>query len=123
MRISESEFQAAAQKLICDVAAVKAVAEVESGKYGAFLPTGDPVILFERHKFSKFTGRKYDQTHPDISNRKSGGYGAVSEQHGKLARAAALNRDAALQSCSWGTLSGDGYALAVARFFKLAGIY
>jgi hypothetical protein len=102
MPISESESQAAAQKLNCDVAAVKAVAEVECGKYGAFLPTGDPVILFEHHKFSKFTGRKYDQTHPDISNRKSGGYGAVSEQHGKLARAAALDRDAALQSCSWG---------------------
>lgn len=32
MPISESEFQAAAQKLNCDVAAVKAVADVECGK-------------------------------------------------------------------------------------------
>lgn len=102
MALSEQDYEQAAAKLGCEVAAVKAVSEVESGKYGAFLPDGEPVILFERHKFSKLTGRKYDQDYPDISNRKPGGYGTVSAQHARLQKAAALDRDAALASCSWG---------------------
>ncbi|HEY0005210.1 MAG TPA: N-acetylmuramidase family protein [Pyrinomonadaceae bacterium] len=102
MPLTEEDYQQAAEKLNCEVAAIKAVAEVESGPHGAFLPTGEPVILFERHKFSKLTGRKYDATHPGISNRTPGGYGPVSQQHARLAEAAALDREAALQSCSWG---------------------
>ncbi len=102
MSLSEDDFKKAAQKLGCEVAAVKAVAEVESGKYGAFLPSGEPVILFERHKFSQLTGHVYDQQYPDISNKKPGGYGPVSMQHARLQKAAALDRDAALQACSWG---------------------
>jgi hypothetical protein len=102
MALSDDDYKQAADRLGCEVAAVKAVAEVESGRYGAFLPSGEPVILFERHLFSRLTGRKYDAQYPDISNRKPGGYGAVSQQHVRLQKAAALDRNAALQSCSWG---------------------
>jgi N-acetylmuramidase len=102
MALSEDDFEQAATRLGCEVAAIKSVAEVECGQYGAFLPTGEPVILFERHKFSKLTGGKYDKTHPDISNPKPGGYGKVSAQHARLEKAAELDREAALQSCSWG---------------------
>jgi len=44
--LTEDDYKEAAQKLGCDVAAVKAVSEVESGPHGAFLSSGDPVILF-----------------------------------------------------------------------------
>lgn len=107
--LTEDDYQQAAQKLNCEVAAIKAVSEVESGPHGAFLPSGDPVILFERHKFSKFTGGKYDQSNPGISNRKPGGYGQVSEQHGRYQEAAALDPDAAIQSCSWGRFQIMGF--------------
>jgi hypothetical protein len=107
--LTEHDYQEAAQKLGCEVAAVKAVAEVESGPHGAFLASGDPVILFERHKFSKFTGGKYDQSNPDISNRKPGGYGPVSQQHARYQEAAALDADAAIMSCSWGRFQVMGF--------------
>ncbi len=107
--ITEDDYKKAAQKLGCEVAAIKAVSEVESGPHGAFLPSGDPVILFERHKFSKFTGGKYDDSHPGISNRKPGGYGPVSQQHARFEEAAALDSDAAQQSCSWGRFQVMGF--------------
>ena len=107
--LTEEDYEAAAKKLGCDVAAVKAVSEVESGPHGAFLPSGDPVILFERHKFSKFTGGKYDQSNPGISNRSPGGYGPVSKQHDRFQEACALDSDAALQSCSWGRFQVMGF--------------
>lgn len=100
--LTESDYMNAAKQLGCEVAAIKAVAEVESGPYGAFLQSGEPVILFERHLFSRLTGRKYDATHPDISNRIAGGYGKVSQQHKRLERAAELDYDAAIKSASWG---------------------
>jgi hypothetical protein len=102
MPLTDDDFKQAADRLGCEVAAIKAVAEVESGPYGAFLPDGKPVILFERHLFSRLTKKKYDATAPDISNPKPGGYGPVSTQHARLDKAAALDKDAAQQSCSWG---------------------
>lgn len=99
--ITEADYARAAQSLGVEIAAIKAVAEVESRGDG-FLETGEPVILFERHIFSRLTKGKYDKTHPDISNPKSGGYGKESEQHARLQRAVKLDRDAALQSASWG---------------------
>jgi hypothetical protein len=102
MPLTDDDFKQAADRLDCEVAAIKAVAEVESGPYGAFLPDGKPVILFERHLFSRLTKKKYDASNPDISNPKPGGYGKVSQQHLRLDKAAALDKDAAQQSCSWG---------------------
>lgn len=99
--LTEADFQRAARTLGCDVAAVKAVCEVESPR-GGYQPDGQVSILFERHKFSKLTGGVYDRSHPDISNPKAGGYGKFSEQHSKLQRAVELNRPAALMATSWG---------------------
>ena len=61
--ISEGDYQAAAQSLGCEVAAIKAVASVESRGRG-FLPSGRPKILFESHVFSKFTKHIYDPLSP-----------------------------------------------------------
>jgi hypothetical protein len=102
MPLTDNDFKRASDQLGCEVAAIKAVSEVESGPYGAFLPDGKPVILFERHLFSRLTKKKYDARHPDISNPKAGGYGKVAEQHARLEKAAALDKEAAEQACSWG---------------------
>lgn len=107
--LTDDDYKQAAQKLGCDIPAVKAVAEVESGRNGAFLASGDPVILFERHKFHKFTSGKYDQSNPNISNSTPGGYGPVSQQHARYQEACALDPDAAMQSCSWGRFQVMGF--------------
>lgn len=107
-QLTEPDFVRAAAALSCEVAAVKAVCEVEAPK-GGFLPDGRPTILFERHQFSKRTGGKFDAAHPDISNRKPGGYVGGSAEHGRLERAASLDRDAALKSASWGRFQAMGF--------------
>lgn len=99
--LTEADYARAARALAVDVPAIKAVAEVESAGDG-FLDTDEPTILFERHKFHKHTGGRFSQAHPDISNPKSGGYGKTKDQHARLQKAVALDRDAALMSTSWG---------------------
>lgn len=109
MKITLTDYERAAAKLGCSVAAVRAVAQVESGPYGAFLASGEPVILFERHKFHLYTQGKYSSAHPDISNGRPGGYGKVSDQHARMGRAASLDRNAALMAASWGLFQVLGY--------------
>jgi len=78
-----------------------------------FLPSRRPQMLYERHYFSRLTNHVYDDD--DISSPQPGGYGIAGEpQYDRLARAMELNRDAALQSCSWGLgqIMGSNYKLA-----------
>lgn len=107
---SEEAYRRAAATLRCDVAAIKAVAEVEAGPQGAFLPSGEPVILYERHIFHDLTDGRYDGAKASgvpafcsvISSPSPGGYGPFSAQHARLQAAVALDRTAALMSASWG---------------------
>jgi peptidoglycan hydrolase-like protein with peptidoglycan-binding domain len=95
-----ADFATAAASLDCDVAAIQAVAKVESAR-AAFDDLGRPTILYERHLFRRFTKGKFDNR-PDLSNPEAGGYGKFSEQYGKLQRAYKLDEEAALKACSWG---------------------
>lgn len=117
-QLTEGDYERGAARVPCDVPAIKAVTIVEAPR-GGFGPDGKPTILFERHVFSRLTGGIYDKSHPDISNPKPGGYGGYSEQHGRLARAAVLNRDAALQSASWGKFQIMGFNYTLAGFTTL----
>jgi hypothetical protein len=100
--LADADYAAAAAALGCEVAAIMAVASVETGVQGAFDGQGRPTILFERHLFHRATGGVYDASNPDISNPVAGGYGLFSEQYPKIVRAAALDLDAALGSASFG---------------------
>ena len=121
--LSEADYVAAAALLKCDVPAIKAVAEVESRGAG-FLPDGRPKILFERHKFHKFTGGKYDHSHPGISNPSQGGYGqGGAPQWKRFDEAAALDRNAALKSCSWGKFQVMGFNFEVCGFANVEDFY
>lgn len=110
MALGQEDYEWAAMQLGCEVAAIRAVAEVESGGDG-FLPTGEPKILFEAHHFSRLTNNKYDKTHPNISsptwNRKL--YKGGIKEHVRLQAASALDRTAALKSASWGKFQIMGF--------------
>ena len=122
--INEQAFIDSAARLQCSVAAVKAVAEVESGGNG-FLPSGEPTILFEPHIFWKQL-RALNIDPQGLVNQNPGysdilypvwgskPYGKMSAQHARLARASEINREAALKSASWGKfqIMGFNYALA-----------
>lgn len=104
-------YTAAAWLLRCEVNAVRAVGLIEAGVQGAFLETGEPVILFERHVFDRRTGGRFrgatvagaeNESWGLVSWPNPGGYGPTRVQHRRLAAAVALDRDAALESASWG---------------------
>lgn len=113
---SENDYRKAASDLGLSAAHIKAFVEVEAAGDG-FLPDGQVKILFERHVFYQQLVKNRRQsfadtvakTDPDICNRTAGGYGKYSEQHPKLQRAVAIDRQSALESCSWGAGQIMGY--------------
>ncbi len=101
--LRRADFEAVAARLGCEWEAVAAVAEVESGPLGGFASDGRPIILFERHLFSRKTNSAYDGSHPTVSNRTPGGYPRTqAERWAQVAEAYALDPEAALQSASYG---------------------
>ena len=92
------------------VARLKAVAEVESG--GHYRWSGGRIpILFERHVFRRELVKSkgeafaanFSASHPDLCNHTPGGYGASSEQYGKIARLIKMGfAEEAYRSASWG---------------------
>jgi len=114
--ISDDVFTGMAGRLGCEVAAIKAVTFTETAGNG-FCENGLPTILFERHHFYEFTkpasGRHPYAMFPDICHDNPGGYGAGGiHQYERLVKAARLNLDAALKSCSWGAFQilGEYYS-------------
>lgn len=109
-RLTEEDFNRTAEALVCEVACIKAVTEVESSG-GGFLASGRPKILFEAHIFSRRTQHRYDATHPDISSAKPNRslYKGGEREYGRLEEAMALNRQAALESASWGLFQVMGF--------------
>jgi hypothetical protein len=95
-------YASASWLLLCEEKAIRAVGKVEAGPQGAFLDSGEPVMLFERHKFHALTGGRFDKAAPSISDPTPGGYGAYDEQPARLQLAAKYDHDAAILSTSWG---------------------
>lgn len=100
-----------ALKIGCEVAAIRAVAEVES-RGGGFDPEGFPKTLFEGHWFYRLTKGKYATVAPDLCypkwTKQFYGKGWLEEKV-RLARACELDRTAALQSASWGMFQIMGF--------------
>jgi LysM repeat protein len=115
--LTEADWQRAATTLGVDVAAIKAVAEVEASRSG-FLADGRPKILFEAHQFSDRTGGRFDRSHPGISSPRWNRdlYVGGAGEHTRLAEATALNRTAALESASWGRFQIMGFNHRAAGF-------
>lgn len=122
---SSESFSSAAEILGCGVAAIKAVARVESGRQGAFVRVGTefwaPTVLFEAHVFDRLTGGKFrGEKAPSLSGPMAilsrekwapYGYGPFVVQHTRLTYAAQLDRASALKSASWGLFQilGENY--------------
>lgn len=101
--ITEEAWEEAAATLGCDLAAIHAVADVESAGSG-FLPSMRPKILVEGHLFHKFSGGKYDKSHPTISypNWTKQFYIGGEGEYKRLNEALALDPKAAMMATSWG---------------------
>lgn len=106
--LTNTDFAVAARALDCSVAAVRAVAYVESATSG-FLSDGRPTILFEAHIFDRLTKGRYrgftDTRGIPISTqnwtRKNYGESGAF-QYTRLRVAASYDFNAAHESTSWG---------------------
>jgi hypothetical protein len=113
-KLSDYDYTVASKKLNCEIASIKAIVAVESSGNG-FLANGKPILRFEAHKFSKYSGGKFNTSNPTISTpsmvvRKSKG---PEEEYGFYEQAKALDEASAMKSCSWGMfqIMGFNYAL------------
>lgn len=123
------DFEQAAKSLGVQIAAIKAVHEVESGGRSGFLKDGRPIILFEGHIFwneLKKRGidpEKYSSEYKDILfpkwNRTS--YIGGAAEHHRLERACVINKDAALCSASWGMFQIMGFNHKLCGFGTVEG--
>lgn len=116
--LTEQDFIDSAKRLGCEVAAVKAVAKVESSG-GGFDPEGFPKTLFEGHWFSRYTKGKFDATNPTISYPKwtKQFYGKTWQtEKARLNTAISLDRTSALMSASWGMFQVMGFNFGVCGF-------
>lgn len=115
-KLTEDQIQSQAKALGIEVAALKAVIEVEC-KGSGFNADNTPVILFERHVMrqrliANGLAKTVEQMmikRPDLCSKTAGGYGLYSAQHGRLNAAAQYHRTSALESCSWGIGQVMGY--------------
>ena len=115
-KLTEAQIAAQAKALVIEVAALRAVIEVEC-KGSGFNADGAPVILFERHVFRQrliangkaVVADKAMRERPDLCSKSTGAYGLYSAQHGRLNAAAQYHRDSALESASWGIGQVMGY--------------
>jgi hypothetical protein len=112
LALSSNGFSTVAQSLGIQAPAIWSVLAVETQSCG-FLPDRRPQILYERHIFHQLTGGRFDDG--DISSPTPGGYGPPGAyQYDRLAKAIALDREAALESASWGLaqILGENFAEA-----------
>jgi hypothetical protein len=66
-RLGDDDFHRSATELGVEVAAIRAVASVESGGRSGFGDGNRPVLRYELHVFDKRTHGKYHRTHPHLS--------------------------------------------------------
>lgn len=112
--LGEHHLVNAAERLDVELAAIRAVVQVESHGEG-FLADGRPVILFERHimfrqlKLAGLDANLLATQLPAIVNPLRGGYLGGAGEHARLARASEIHRDSAIESASWGLFQIMGF--------------
>jgi hypothetical protein len=121
--LTPDDYAAAAARLRCAVPEIRAVYEVESAGI-PFGYDGRATALYEGHKFSEFTGGKFDNTYGGVSwpawDKKKYPRGTADERHranwDKILFAARLDRDAAYKSASYGGPQIMGFNFAACGF-------
>ncbi len=116
-QLSQQDFENAAQQLGVPVAAVKAVATVESNG-GGFMTDGRVKVQYEPHVMFQRISLKFGQAralqelakHPDLVARTPGSYQSLDKEDRDMDRAGqVIDRDCALESASWGAFQIMGY--------------
>lgn len=117
-RLTEQDFREVAEELGVEVAAIKAVVDIEAGKaHEGFFQEGKPIINFDLSMYSKFAPKhgvsmaSARKQAPVIFNRpNTAKYGSYQgAQYARLDAARAINEESALESCFWGMFQIGGF--------------
>lgn len=119
-RLTETDFEQAAQLLHVEKAVIKAVQQVETNGNSGFLPSGQPTIFFEGHVFwkqlknngldpTRFVKDNEDILYPAWTKQF---YKGGIKEYDRLNKAIAIHEDAALASTCWGMfqIMGSNYS-------------
>lgn len=113
LSLSETDFIEVAEKLGVEVAAIKAVVEIEAGRtHEGFSAPGRPLINFDLSMFRKAATRrginlaKYGKSHPVVFNSHRG---SQSRAHDRLEAARTIHPEAAVEGTFWGMFQIGGF--------------
>lgn len=117
-RLTEEDYEEVAQMLDVDVAAIKAVVDIETGRrHEGFWAPGKPLINFDLTMYRRFAPRcgvsltKARKAHPEIFRspdaRRYGSYQAA--QQARLDAACDVDTVSAYQSTFWGMFQIGGF--------------
>ena len=127
--LSEEDYADAARQLGIEVAALKAVVEVEAGRdQGGFVEPGMPIINFDLTQFKRLAAKhkislaRYRKSHSIVfspPNAKAHG-GHQYAQHARLAKASEIDRKTAVYATYWGMfqIGGANWQLCGAESYE-----
>ena len=117
-RLTDEDFREVAEELGVEVAAIKAVVEIEAGaKHEGFWANGKPIINFDLSMFRKFAARnkinlsRYQRSHAVVfakpNRARYGSYQAA--QQARLDAARTIDDKTAIEGTFWGMFQLGGF--------------
>ena len=117
-RLTDEDFREVAEELGVEVAAIKAVVEIEAGaKHEGFWANGKPIINFDLSMFRKFAARnkinlsRYQRSHAVVfakpNRARYGSYQAA--QQARLDSARTIDDKTAIEGTFWGMFQLGGF--------------
>lgn len=113
LALTEEDFREVARELGVEVAAIKAVVEIEAGRtHEGFSAPGKPLINFDLTMFRRFATRrgvnlsKYGKSHSVVFNSHRG---SQSKANRRLDAAMTINPHAAIEGTFWGMFQIGGF--------------
>lgn len=111
--LTEDDFNEVAQRLGVEVAAIKAVVEIEAGRtHQGFAAPGKPLVNFDLTMFRRFATRrgvnlaKYSKSHSVVFTSSKG---SQARAHRRLDAAKTINHNAAIEGTFWGMFQIGGF--------------
>lgn len=118
LALTEQDYIDIARELNVEVAAIKAIVEIEAGTaHKGFHAPGKPIINFDLSMFRQFAGKNgvklgnYARSHSEVFSRpNSRRYGSQqAAQHARLEQAMNIDRKTAIQGTFWGMFQLGGF--------------
>lgn len=113
IRLTEDDFREVAKHLGVDVAAIKAVVDIEAGpSHQGFAAPGQPLVNFDLTMFRKFAAKRginlnrYSKSHSTVF---SPSRGSQTRAYARVNAARTINPNAAIEGTFWGMFQIGGF--------------